>query len=113
MQPDNIRPAARIPNFAFSDMTHFQLKVAAGAMFLRWNCDDSARPLWWKRIAIPAFRWSLRAAAGWVWHFCRAAGTDLTGKKRRKNRRFFKIHIGSRAYCIIALPPPCRAIFEL
>jgi hypothetical protein len=54
-------------------MAHFQLKVAPGAMFLRWNCDDSARPLWWKRTAIPAFRWSLRAAAGRVWHFCRVA----------------------------------------
>jgi hypothetical protein len=78
-------------------MTHFQLKVAPGAMFLRWNCDDSARPLWWKRSAIPAFRWSLRAAAGQVWHFCRAAGTDPGEKKASEKPALFQIHIGSRA----------------
>src|SRR5881394_1151870 len=73
MQPDNIRPVAKIPNFVFSDdISHFQSKG------LRLRRQPALEPRrfhlsHYRRSApqIPVFRWPSRAAAGRLCLFCR------------------------------------------
>ena len=44
--PDNIRPATRIPNFAFSDViAYFQSKISRHAPTLRRKRHDSIKPI--------------------------------------------------------------------
>src|SRR5262245_4266108 len=70
MQPDNIRPVAKIPSFAFSDIIYFHSKdLAVTACALKPTIP--LIPLWSKSATIPAFRVFSRAAGGGLWLFCR------------------------------------------
>src|SRR5882672_6633344 len=75
MQPDSIRPAARIPSFAFSDdIVHFQSKASRGAPVLSLNATIPLTPLSSKPATIPEFRCSCRAAERWLCLFYRKSG---------------------------------------
>jgi hypothetical protein len=73
MQPDSIRPAASIPNIAFSDdMAQFQSKVFVVA---QQTCARNATipliALSPKSPIIPELRCLSRVATGWLCLFCR------------------------------------------
>src|SRR5437899_680881 len=76
MQPDSIRPAARIPNFAVSDdIVHFQSKA------LRSRAKPAPETprfpfisLSPKSVTIPELRCSFRVAARLLCLFCRKPG---------------------------------------
>src|SRR5882672_61671 len=64
MQPDSIRPAARIPSFAFSDdIVHFQSKASREAPLLSLNATIPLILLSPKLVTIPEFRCLCRASA--------------------------------------------------
>ena len=74
LQPDNIRPAARIPNITFSDdMVHFQSKAPAfAAPILRLKRHNSINPIIGKNRQLFQMLSSLfGAAGGWLWLLCR------------------------------------------
>src|ERR1035438_5591095 len=73
MQPVNIKPAARIPNFNFSDdMVYFRSKDFASARQLcAQNATIPLSLLSSKSVIIPDLRWLSRAATGPLCLFCR------------------------------------------
>src|SRR5438477_6147525 len=135
MQPDNIRPVAKIPNFVFSDdISHFQSKS------LRLRRQPALEPRrfhlsHYRRSApqIPVFRCPSRAAAGRLCLFCRKVcgfpadfsgpGAARTGpgplgqepaplgsKNAGKPAFFIPLRGVEARYCVVLLPQTCIAM---